>query len=285
MPAPRSSAEARRRRRSASGCAPASGHRSAGAMIRKLAVALRGPLADLVEKLLADHGLVRDHEHVLLARLARRCRRRRARPGRPPAASRMRSTTFLRSQPDFCSRMRRHDDLVDGRLELGQRVAHRGHRIGLDDEPVRRGSPPRAAPTACGRAGGRRRPGACPRRRRSHARGWVTGQITVTRRSLSPACAARPPRSACGRSTVSFATTRRCISCTCDLFVVAARSPFSTAWRAPGHAVLVRTADHLRDLVEVEHRRRRGHLPLERQRAPRVRRARARRAACSMTML
>src|SRR3954463_5873182 len=37
-----------------------------------------------------------------------------------------------------------------------------------------------------------------------------------------------------------------------------------------GDAVLVRAADHGRDLVEVEDRRRRGHLPLERQRAPRV---------------
>ena len=50
----------------------------------------------------------------------------------------------------------------------------------------------------------------------------------------------------------------------------AVRSPFSTAWRAPGIAVLVRVADDLRDLVEVEDRRRRAHLPLERERAPRV---------------
>ena len=39
-----------------------------------------------------------------------------------------------------------------------------------------------------------------------------------------------------------------------------------------GDAVLVRRADDLRDLVEVEDRRRRGDLPLERHRAPRVRR-------------
>ena len=39
-----------------------------------------------------------------------------------------------------------------------------------------------------------------------------------------------------------------------------------------GDAVLVRRADDLRDLVEVEDRRRRADLPLERHRAPRVRR-------------
>ena len=38
-----------------------------------------------------------------------------------------------------------------------------------------------------------------------------------------------------------------------------------------GRSVLVRAADHLRNLVEVEDRRRRGNLPLERERAPRVR--------------
>ena len=48
------------------------------------------------------------------------------------------------------------------------------------------------------------------------------------------------------------------------------RSPFMTACTAPGHAVLVGAADDLRDLVEVEDRRRRGDLPLERHRAPRV---------------
>src|SRR5262245_32538327 len=36
-------------------------------------------------------------------------------------------------------------------------------------------------------------------------------------------------------------------------------------------AVLVGPADDLRDLVEVEDRRRRAHLPLERERVPRVR--------------
>ena len=47
------------------------------------------------------------------------------------------------------------------------------------------------------------------------------------------------------------------------------------------HAVLVRAADDLRDLVEVEDRRRRRDLPLERQRTPRVRRARAGRTSTS----
>src|SRR3954451_25185777 len=46
--------------------------------------------------------------------------------------------------------------------------------------------------------------------------------------------------------------------------------------RVPGarDAVLVRAADHRRDLVEVEDRRGRGHLPLDRVRAPRVSRGR-----------
>ena len=49
----------------------------------------------------------------------------------------------------------------------------------------------------------------------------------------------------------------------------------------PGHPVLVRSADDLRDLVEVEDRRRRGDLPLERARAPRVAgRARVRTPSC-----
>src|SRR3954453_13520512 len=39
-----------------------------------------------------------------------------------------------------------------------------------------------------------------------------------------------------------------------------------------GPAVLIRPADDGRDVVEVEDRRRRGDLPLERERAPRVRR-------------
>ena len=46
-----------------------------------------------------------------------------------------------------------------------------------------------------------------------------------------------------------------------------------------GDAVLVRAADDRRDGVEVEDRRRRGDLPLERERAPRVRRPRAGRRA------
>ena len=39
--------------------------------------------------------------------------------------------------PRLLHRVRRHDDLVDRRLELRDRVANRGHGISLDDEPVR----------------------------------------------------------------------------------------------------------------------------------------------------
>ena len=57
------------------------------------------------------------------------------------------------------------------------------------------------------------------------------------------------------------------------------RAALEDAVHRAGHAVLVRPADDRRDGVEVEDRRRRGDLPLERERAPRVGvRARARRA-------
>src|SRR5512132_3303046 len=48
--------------------------------------------------------------------------------------------------------------------------------------------------------------------------------------------------------------------------------PRAVQQRVPraGYAVLVWTADHLRDLVEVEHRRWRADLPLERERMPRI---------------
>ena len=72
--------------------APAPG-RSAGEMIRKLAGAAPRALADAVEQRLAEHGLVRDHEHVLGAGARGEVGRRRARRGSPPAALRISSSS------------------------------------------------------------------------------------------------------------------------------------------------------------------------------------------------
>src|SRR5690349_15748391 len=70
-------------------------------------------------------------------------------------------------------------------------------------------------------------------------------------------------------AAVSFAITRT--------WLIASVGPHRLGMRRAedrvprtGDAVLVRVADDLRDLVEVEDRRRRADLPLERERAPRV---------------
>ena len=72
----------------------------------------------------------------------------------------------------------------------------------------------------------------------------------------------------------------RCRALTCTTSSSCSRRGAASQHRVPraGDAVLVRAADDLRDLVEVEDRRRRGDLPLERHRAPRVRRRRSGRA-------
>ncbi len=61
----------------------------------------------------------------------------------------------------------RDDDLVDRRLELGERVLHGLHGPRLDDEALCRAHRTRAAPSASARDAGPRRPGACPRTRRN----------------------------------------------------------------------------------------------------------------------
>ena len=167
MPSPRSTASARRSRRSASGCSRLAGS-LCGQMIRKLAG----------ERAWRARGSGRAAARRRPSRSRPRARSpRRPRPSRSTttcstgtaarARRGSRSTTFRRSQPDFCSRVRRDDDLVGRRLELRERVAHRVDRIGVDDEPVR-GDPrlaqlrerPVEPPAAQPR-------GACPRRRRS----------------------------------------------------------------------------------------------------------------------
>src|SRR5919202_4106829 len=102
--------------------------------------------------------------------------------------------------------------------------------------------------------------------------------MTVTR--MGPCCA-RWRRSSIRDlpATVSFATTRmwRGSALMGDhLLALGHLGPVAVHDRvaSPAHAVLVRAADDLRDLVEVEHGWRGGHLPLERECPPRVRRRR-----------
>ena len=89
IPSERSVESASRSRRSASGCSAASGS-LCGLTIRNVARPSRGPAPDAVEERRAEHGLVRDHEHVRLARPRRRRRRRRGRRAgrRRPCGSR-----------------------------------------------------------------------------------------------------------------------------------------------------------------------------------------------------
>ena len=201
---------------------------------------------------------------------------------RPPCGSARRRCA--RSQPDRCSRVRRDDDLVDRRLELGERVAHRVDRVGLDDEAVRGDARLAQQRRASGRAAGRPRRGACPRRRRSPRAAGSPGQIDG--HAATSACLRAPLErldAASAPATVSFATTRTCAQSAAGTSSRLDAAPVAVQHRVPraGDAVLVRAADDLRDLVEVEDRRRRGDLPLERQRAPRVRRARSGRAPSS----
>ena len=101
IPSPRSSASARLSRRSASGCSAC-----VGIALRRddqeARAAARGALANPVQQRVAHDRFVREHEDVLWHPSPPPCRPRRARRERSPALSRMRSTTFLRSQPDFC---------------------------------------------------------------------------------------------------------------------------------------------------------------------------------------
>ena len=96
----------------------------------------RGALADLRQQRLADHGLVRDHEDVLLVRpVAARDEvldRHGACGGADPVE-------HAAAQPArLLLGMRRDEDLVDGRLERRERVADGGRGIRLDDVAVGR---------------------------------------------------------------------------------------------------------------------------------------------------
>ena len=136
MPAPRSAASA-----GAAGArhrgAPASWRSLCGAMIRK-------PPGDRAARSLifVEQRLVaRPSRSRSRARSPRRPPRFRSTTtcstGTAPATFSIRSTTCAHpARPRL--RVRRDDDLVHRRLELRERVAHRVHRVGLDDEAVRR---------------------------------------------------------------------------------------------------------------------------------------------------
>ena len=159
MPAPRSSASARRSRRSASGC-PLGRRSLCGATIRKLAGTPRRALADRREQRLAEHASRsrprgRSPRRGLLAS----GRRRRARPGRPRRPSRIWSTTLRRSQPELLLRVRRDDDLVTGGSSCASASRTASTGSVSTTKPVRPGCPPRgAAPASCRAAARARRP-------------------------------------------------------------------------------------------------------------------------------
>ena len=99
-------------------------------------VAARGPLADPVEQRLAHDRLVREHEDVLGARLRRHVDHD-VLDGDAARAFADAIDDVLAEPARLLLRVGREDDLVDRGLELSERVAHRRHGIGLDDEPVR----------------------------------------------------------------------------------------------------------------------------------------------------
>ena len=229
-------------------------------------------LADALEQRLAEHRLVRDDEDVLRADPRGDVGDDvldRERPGRladlleqvapPPAGRRL--------------GMGRDDQLV--RLLDRDRVLHSRERVVVDD--MAGGRDP-------GLAKARQRPVEPPAGRSTT--GVVVDDVPLARRvhrrdhdderrpSRRPS---RAPRRAARRRSAS--RLRRRGSCAGALI---ARSPLRAPFgqldvgaavqhRMPRarDAVLVRAADDLRDLVEVEDRRRRADLPLERQRAPR----------------
>ena len=186
----------------------------------------------------------------------------------PPRRVAIRSRTFLRSQPDFFS------GCVETTISVGRARAGPARRGSRRPDPrprrarARRCRPP-AAHRACGRAGGPRPPVACPRRRRSPR---SAGHGTEDRDEVDAVLGAprqrvdEPPP---GNRLVRHDEHVR--SSCASLDSARPRDPRSGRVTGAGHAVLVRVADHLRDLVEVEDRRRRRHLPLERKRAPWVR--------------
>src|ERR1700742_4804283 len=112
-------------------------------------------------------------------------------------------------------------------------------------------------------------------------RGRVCG-TTTWKRTLSSSAAIAftrssrffPPIVSLARTRTRFATLRLSLAfgrrCARRLLRPRLRRRLEDAVHRVRHAVLVRAADHGRHRVEGEDRRRRGHLPLQRERPPGV---------------
>ncbi len=270
MPSPRRIASARRRRRSASGCSRASS--LCGETIRKRDRPLRRALADLL-RAAARRRPSRSRRRARSPRRPARApgRRRRARPAGRERRPAIRSTTFRRSQPERCC------GCVETTISSGggssvasaSRMAATGSVSTTCPWP---GSRLSAATRASSPAGaGRGAAGVLvddvalarlvDRRDHGHAHRPVLAP-PLERLDQAPAGdrLVRDHEHMVPRAALTRAPPRL------RVHAVAVEDAVPRA----RHAVLVRAADDLRDLVEVEDRRRRGHLPLERQRAPRV---------------
>ena len=136
----RSVVSAARRRRSASGCAAAS-RVALRADDQEAGGALGRAAPDPVEQRRAEHGLVRDHEHVRLPRARGDLGDDVLRTGGRRQALRISSSRLRRSQPDFCLGMGGDDQLVD--VLLREDVLDRGERAAFEHVAVR-GDPGRA---------------------------------------------------------------------------------------------------------------------------------------------
>ncbi len=97
---------------------------------------LAGAATDALEQGGREHRLVRDNEHVLL-RLARLLGGHNVLDGNAWRGARDLSDDIAPQPPRPARPVRRDDDLVGGRLELGEGVLHGLDGTCLHDEPVR----------------------------------------------------------------------------------------------------------------------------------------------------
>ena len=127
--------------------------------------------------------------------------------GRSPATRRICSTALRRSQPDFCCGC--VETITSLGLQLVDRVAERGDRVGLDDDAVRvHAGAPEQRRASCRAAAAPRR-AACRSRRRSPGAAGSPARSPSRRRSTPCAFSSISSTSAF-ETTVSFATTRIC---------------------------------------------------------------------------
>jgi len=128
-------------------------------------LALRSPLADAVEQLVRENGLVRNHENIgrLVCIACDRDVRDRDTGGGPLDVL----DNVAPGPPGALGAVGRHDDLVHRWLELRKRILCRLHGAGVGDEAlhVQSGLTERTQHPVAGAAATTR--GACPRRRRS----------------------------------------------------------------------------------------------------------------------